>query len=216
MKESKFEKIENKQEKVLNPEEIEELEEDMGQYVKGLSVRIEEIKKELKIRVDDEKTKELKTELVDLEEQYEGLKDFVDAIKEGDHEEITEGLSNTIESMGDNKREQRRERIIALAKELSENQEGFLFSGIDSTFYEKTKAEEEEFPSLATPIDELVERFKSEGIKVVLGKNPKSGNVFILPLGSNDVENDSIFPKYLEITEGIDEKLKELVLADKG
>jgi len=123
---------------------------------------------------------------------------------------------NITESKGDNKSEQKREEKIALAIELNEKQEGFPFSGIDFDFYEKTKAEEKEFAGYTTPIDELVERFKEEGIKVVLGKNPESGNIYILPLESDDIENDSIFPRQLQINEDMDEKLKELVLVDKS
>lgn len=92
MKEGKkFEKIkEEKKEKVLGPEEVEELGDDMGQYVTGLKESIEEIKKELEIRADDERAKELREKLEELEEQYEGLKDFVGAIESDDFEEITE------------------------------------------------------------------------------------------------------------------------------
>lgn len=44
----KFEKQpEEEQEKELNPEEVEELGQEMDEYVQGLKQRIEEIKKEL-------------------------------------------------------------------------------------------------------------------------------------------------------------------------
>lgn len=92
-KEPKFKKAEGregKEERVLNPEEIEELGDEMGQYVVGLKEKIDEIKEELRIRVDDERAKELKAELEELEQEYEGLKDFADAIEAGDFEEITE------------------------------------------------------------------------------------------------------------------------------
>ncbi|MDO8231654.1 MAG: hypothetical protein Q7T37_00400 [bacterium] len=106
--------------------------------------------------------------------------------------------------------------IVALAIEIIESHEVFHFSGLDSDAYAKIKADEEESPGYATPIDELVKRFENEGMKVVLGKNPESGNVFILPLQSDDIENDSVFPKHLQISEGMNEKLKELILLSKG
>ncbi|MFA4817809.1 MAG: hypothetical protein WC608_03780 [Parcubacteria group bacterium] len=109
-------------------------------------------------------------------------------------------------------KEQRKKRIIDLAKELSESRESFPFPGVNPHSYQKLKADEEEFPGYVTPIDELIHRFKREGMKVVFGNDPESGNVFILPRGSDDVENDSIFPKHLQVVEGMDRRLKELIL----
>ena len=111
-----------------------------------------------------------------------------------------------------NETEQRKKEIIALVLGLSESQESFSFPGINPEAYVKLKSEEEEFPGYATPVDELIERFKNEGMKVVLGKDPDSGNVFILPSLSNDIENDGIFPKHLKINEIMDERLKKLIL----
>ncbi len=110
----------------------------------------------------------------------------------------------------------RKERTIALAVELSEGRESFPFPGVDPEAYSKIKAGQEEDPGYSTPIDELVERFKNEGIKVVLGKHPESGNVFILPSQSDDIENDSIFPRHLQINEGMNDKLKELISLGKS
>ncbi len=106
--------------------------------------------------------------------------------------------------------------IVALAVEIIESREVFPFSGLDSGAYAKIKADEEESPGYATPIDELVKRFEDEGMRVVLGKNPESGNVFILPLQSDDIENDSLFPRHLQISEGMNEKLKELISLGRG
>lgn len=114
-----------------------------------------------------------------------------------------------------NKREQKIGRIIALVKELSEGCEKFPFSGVESDSYSKFKADEEEFPGFATPIDALIERFNNEGIKIVFGKNPESGNVFVLPYGSDDIENDSILPQHLKMDEITDDRLKELVLLNR-
>ena len=110
----------------------------------------------------------------------------------------------------------KKEKIIALAVELNERREIFPFSGIDQESYSKIKADEEEMPGYATPIDELIERFKNEGMKVVLGKNPQSGNVFVLPGGSDDIENDNLFPKHLNINDGMSDTLRELISLSKS
>ncbi|KKQ46131.1 MAG: hypothetical protein US63_C0006G0008 [Candidatus Moranbacteria bacterium GW2011_GWC2_37_8] len=111
-------------------------------------------------------------------------------------------------------KEQRKNDIATLSKELAESGEKFSFSGIESDSYAKLKAEEDEFPGFVTPIDELIQQFKDEGMKiaVVSGKNAKAGNVFVLPFGSDDIKNDSIFPEKLQISENMDERLKELIL----
>lgn len=110
----------------------------------------------------------------------------------------------------------KKEKIITLGKELYESREVFSFSGIDPEAYSKMKADEEEYPGYTTPMDELQERFKNEGMKVTLGKNPESGNVYILPAQSTDIEMDSISPKQLEINEEMGEKFKELILLMRG
>jgi len=125
-----------------------------------------------------------------------------------------ESFPNQIENKKSEK-ELNKEEIISLASSLCERQEKILFPGIDPQYYSKMKMDEEEFPGYATPIDEIIERCKKEGIKVSFGKNPESGNVYILPFLSSDIENDSISPKYLQIFDAIDERLKELILADR-
>jgi hypothetical protein len=110
----------------------------------------------------------------------------------------------------------RKEKIILLAAELFESNEIFSFSGIEPESYSKMKAGEEEDPGYTTPIDEIIERFKSEGMKVVLGKNPQSGNVYILPAESTNIEMDSISPRQLQINEGMNEKLRKLILLVRG
>ena len=106
----------------------------------------------------------------------------------------------------------RKEKIIALAAELFESNEVFPFVGIDSESYSRMKAGEEEDPGYTTPVDEIIERLKNEGMKVVLGKNPQSGNVFVLPAQSDNIEMDSISPKQFQLSEGMNEKLRELIL----
>lgn len=122
---------------------------------------------------------------------------------------MNEGPPNQFET---DEREQRKREIIALARELAESQEVFPFPGIDSEAYLKIRSGQEEFPGYATPIDELLERFENEGMKVVLGTYHESGNVFILPAGSNDIVNDNLFPRHLQMSEIMDEKLKKLIV----
>ncbi len=79
------------EERKLNPEEIEDLGQDMNQYAEGLNARIKEINTQLlKEGINPEGKSKLETELKELQEQYKGLKDFVDAIENEDCEEITE------------------------------------------------------------------------------------------------------------------------------
>ena len=110
----------------------------------------------------------------------------------------------------------RKEKIISLAKELFESQETFPFLGVDPGGYLEMKAGDEEAPGYTTPTDEIIERMKNEGIKIVLGKNPQSGNVYVLPAQSTDIEMDSMSPKRLQISEGMNEKLRELILLVRG
>lgn len=100
--------------------------------------------------------------------------------------------------------------------ELYESGEIFPFAGIDPESYSRMKAGEEEDPGYTISIDDLVERFKNEGMKVVLGKNPQSGNVYVLPAQSSNIEMDSISPKQLQLSEGMNETLRELILLVRG
>lgn len=115
------------------------------------------------------------------------------------------------------RKEQARREYYVLAIELSQRPESFPSPEIDPVSYSRIKADQEELPDYAVPkdIDEFLERCKTEGVKVVLGKHPESGNIFILPKNSNDIENDSILPKCLNVTDGMDENLKKLILMAK-
>lgn len=112
----------------------------------------------------------------------------------------------------------KKEKIIALAIELSESHEVFPFPGIDPEAYAKLKADiaadadRSDYDISAPTLDELIERFKNEGMKVTPGKNPKVGNVYIMPMGSTDIQNESLLPKHLLLSDGMDERLKELIL----
>lgn len=112
-------------------------------------------------------------------------------------------------------KEQKKQEYIALAQELSEAREGFPFPGINSESYLELKAVAEEFPEYSSQIDELAGRFQMQGMKIVLSKDPKSGNVFVLPLNSEDVEMDNLFPRHLTVAEGMDERLKKLILLNQ-
>ena len=116
--------------------------------------------------------------------------------------------------------EKKKEEMIKIAQELSESWEHFTFFGIEDESYQNLKSEEEEFPGYVTPIDELIERFKKEGMRVVLGDYPE--NVYVMPaqsyLGpaSNDVPIDGIFIRHLQINEEMNENLKKLIEMKKN
>lgn len=104
---------------------------------------------------------------------------------------------------------------ILLAKELSQSAESFPFPELTPESYAKLKAATDEFPEYSTPIDALVERFRQHGMKIVLGKYPESGNVFVLPGDSDDIEMDSIFPRHLGTTPDMDPRIARLVLTSQ-
>lgn len=106
-------------------------------------------------------------------------------------------------------------RLISLAKELSQRPEGFSFSGVPEETLEELKAVDEKYPGYTTPVDELIGKMK-DGIKIVLGEDPESGNVFVLPLSSNDVGKDSLLPRHLNPISEMDESLRSLILTQKA
>ena len=108
-------------------------------------------------------------------------------------------------------KEHRELEKIALAKELFERGERFPFPGINPEYYAKQLATDEEYPGDTTHIDEIIRRLQNEGMKIVLGQYPESGGVFVLPFGSDDIENDSISPHHLKIDVVTDERLRKLI-----
>lgn len=135
-------------------------------------------------------------------------------------EQFPQPTNSNEESDNDKEVVERAERI-ELALELFATGEIFSFSDIEADNYESLKAAEEGLPpGFVTPIDELIKRFKREGMKIVLGKHPQSGNIFIMPAESSvtddDIEANSIFPRHLQITDDMDQRLKELIQADKN
>ena len=128
----------------------------------------------------------------------------------------TNEIGKKIETKSKNESERSKQRIVDLVRELEKGKERFSFSGIDDIGYAELKASEEDLPKFVTSIDELIERFKREGIKVVLGSVPESGNAFILPYGSNDIEKDSIPSRHLKTDGIVDGRLREVVLSDRS
>ena len=108
---------------------------------------------------------------------------------------------------------------LRLAVELSEHPEAFLFFGIDDAVYQTMKKGEEEvdpdYPDTTTPIDARVARLQLHGMKIVPGKNPQSGMVYVLPGDSDDIENDGLFPRHLNIHDDMDPRIKKLILANR-
>ncbi len=114
-------------------------------------------------------------------------------------------------------RESNLREYIALAKEIIETGEVFSFPGINSESMTRLKADEELIPDYAqytTPVDELIEKFKAQGVKVVSASGHEDdGNYFAIPSGSTDINMDGLRPMNLAVTDGMDERLKALILA---
>lgn len=106
----------------------------------------------------------------------------------------------------------------SISLELADSGEIFPFPGLEPEGYNSIKASQEietaEGYLYDTPIDELLSRFESEGIQVTIGQN--AGNVYLIPSGSDDIVSDTIFPRFLHISEGMDERLKLLIQMDRS
>ncbi len=57
---------------------------------------------------------------------------------------------------------------------------------------------------------------KQEGVKIVIvpGYNTISGNVYVLPFGSDDIQRDMLFPRHLQGMGVTDEVLREIIELD--
>lgn len=99
---------------------------------------------------------------------------------------------------------------IELAIKL-ERIESFPFPGISAESYERLKTDEEEMPGFCTPIDELITRFEKEGVKVVI----TGVTIQILPRNSDNILEDSVLPRNLEIVDGMDPDLRRLIELDR-
>ena len=110
---------------------------------------------------------------------------------------------------------------LHIAAELSKSPEAFPFPGMDPDAYAVRKAEEKEeadlgieLPVEITPIDTLLDRMRSEGIKVMMG-SAGSLDAFILPRGSNDIVADGLLPRHLQTASGMDNTLEFLILSSR-
>ena len=108
--------------------------------------------------------------------------------------------------------------VVTLAKELIERNESFPFPSIDPDALSKMRADDFEFPGYVTPVDTLLDRCRTEGIRVTLGKYPESGNVYIVPAGENEMGNENmrLLPRHLQVNETMDRTLRALVVAERA
>ncbi len=89
----------------------------------------------------------------------------------------------------------------------------FAFPGISERYNATLSAERAECQEYFLGTwDELTEKFKTQGMKVHTGKN---GEIYILPGDSIDVENDGIMPRHLDVSEDMDQGLKELIMKNQ-
>ncbi len=126
---------------------------------------------------------------------------------------MNEFINKNEKKPGKEVRERAIKRHIEVAKELIKRAESLSFPGINPESYAKAKAVEEEFPGCSIPIDELLEMFRTQGMRISLGADPEQGDIYILPKGSSDddIENGMLFPRHLIIIDGMDELFKELI-----
>jgi hypothetical protein len=96
-----------------------------------------------------------------------------------------------------------RRNFIRLAHQLIESADKPIlpFPGLKPEVYEKIKSEEEEYPGYTRPIDERLERFKNEGMKLVFTKysdinKPESCNILVMP-GLSDLNDTEIIENSL-------------------
>ncbi|MFZ2189044.1 MAG: hypothetical protein WAV73_05795 [Candidatus Moraniibacteriota bacterium] len=129
--------------------------------------------------------------------------------------EMLNMITIEVVELTEKRKEQMRKRMIELGRELERQREFYFFPGIDPEGYAKIKATEEEYPGFTTPVDELIKRFKQDGMKIVLGDHPESGNVYALPSFSDDIENDSVPLRHLQIKSGVDGRVEELIIISK-
>jgi len=108
------------------------------------------------------------------------------------------------------------EEYISLAEELSRYDEKLPFPGVEEESLKQLMASDREYPGLTTPTAQIIARMQTEDIKVVFGKHPGSGNVFILPFLSDDIENDSLFPHHLKIADEMNDPLRRLILLNRA
>lgn len=123
--------------------------------------------------------------------------------------------SHSHPQFAEDQKKQELSRYLSLAEKLSQHPEGFPFPGVDEETLIRLIAVDKEYPGHVTPVGEIIARMEREGIKVVLGDDRDSGNVFVLPLLSDNITMDSLFPRHLSISPDMDDSLQALILANK-
>ena len=119
--------------------------------------------------------------------------------------------SSELDTNIEEERLERIAKILQLVGEINESSEKLPFPGIRPEAYSGMKEDDSEYPGYVTPIDELIVKCEGEGIKVTLGEHPESGNVFVLPAGSDDIIMDSILLNTLSIKTVTNKHLAELI-----
>lgn len=109
----------------------------------------------------------------------------------------------------------RNARIRELVEAIHESGESIPFPGIPADTLKQLQDDDEELlamrPGSTTPIEQILERCTRVGMKLDLGPYPDSGNVFVLPADSDNIDMDSIQLSSLDTTQITDPKLLELV-----
>ncbi len=139
------------------------------------------------------------------------------AMSEGPPDKLPQSADPEV--LSESERVAERERVVAeylaVGRELAESGEAFPFAGITAEAHAAQLAAAAEFPEYTIPVDVLLAKFRDQGMKVVLGGDLARPTIYLLPRESSDIEEESIFPRSLEITDDMDPRLKRLVLADK-
>ena len=108
---------------------------------------------------------------------------------------------------------QRIEKGLALVEKL--NALTLPFPGIPTGIMSDLVLSEEEYPGYTKPISEKFEKFIANGIKIVTGNHPRSGNIFVLPANmptnAANIEDYSILVQQLDSTNVENPDLKELI-----
>ncbi len=121
---------------------------------------------------------------------------------------------NNIEGLD---KEPTKEELFGMAQELCNIKEPLPFNGINQYFYNELKAQynpelREEYPDFAPEdIDVLITRFQNEGIKIVSGGDPKTGELFVLPFSSNNIRQHSIRISNLNVVDDMNDLLKTVI-----
>lgn len=114
-------------------------------------------------------------------------------------------------------RDERRLHMKILAEKLSQNPEPFLFSGIDPDEYERLKEDDQTVSGYYIPIDQRIERFQKEGVRVVVGQREGNNEIVVVPAltSTEEIKRYALFPRQLQSTPGMDEQFAELIQLNK-